>query len=239
MQRYFAHLDNDRVVLEEDDVFHLTRVMRAKVGDELEIVDSKQTLYLSVIKSLKPLEIKIIEQLIRPTEVLNQISLYYVMAKGDKTDLVVQKATELGVHHIILLHSKRSVVVVDSSKIVSKVERYLKIAKEASEQSKRLIIPSIRIATKFEAIKEDQSNLKLIADEAVAGQTDALYQELHQLKNGSIAVLVGPEGGFAREEVELARQSGFKTISLGKRILRSETAAIHLCGLISSYLEQV
>ncbi len=239
MQRYFVKRHQQHIIFEQDDIFHITKVMRVKKGDTFEVVDQEQALFLVEAVSFNPLEVKIVEQRTSDTEVSTKITLYYVMAKGEKTDFVIQKATELGVHKIVLLQSSRSVVKIDDGKSDNKLVRFQKIAKEASEQSKRSIIPSIEINADFKSIGKDQSKLKMIADEEVAGSTTNLYSLLDNLTpNQSIALLVGPEGGFSRPEVEYAKINQFIPISLGKRILRSETAAIHIVGVIASYLEQ-
>lgn len=239
MQRYFVKRHQQHIIFEQDDIFHITKVMRVKKGDTFEVVDQEQALFLVEAVSFNPLEVKIVEQRTSDTEVSTKITLYYVMAKGEKTDFVIQKATELGVHKIVLLQSSRSVVKIDDGKSDNKLVRFQKIAKEASEQSKRSIIPSIEINADFKSIGKDQSKLKMIADEEVAGLTNNLYSLLDNLTpRQSIALLVGPEGGFSRPEVEYAKINQFIPISLGKRILRSETAAIHIVGVIASYLEQ-
>lgn len=239
MQRYFVKRHQQHIIFEQDDIFHITKVMRVKKGDTFEVVDQEQALFLVETVSFNPLEVKIVEQRTIDTELSTKITLYYVMAKGEKTDFVIQKATELGVHKIVLLQSSRSVVKIDDGKSDNKLVRFQKIAKEASEQSKRSIIPSIEINADFKSIGKDQSKIKMIADEEVAGLTNNLYSLLDNLTpRQSIALLVGPEGGFSRPEVEYAKINQFIPISLGKRILRSETAAIHIVGVIASYLEQ-
>jgi len=239
MQRYFVLKELDEVVFSPDDIFHITKVMRGKIGDTLEIVDQNQNLSLAAIASLQPFKVEISEKLNVNSELSNKITLYYVMAKGEKTDLVVQKATELGVNEIVLLNSKRSVVRLENSKLIAKTIRFQKIAKEAAEQAKRLIIPKVTLNPNFQVINEIQATLRLIADEDEAGTTNKLYTLLNNLpQRESVALLVGSEGGFEREEVEYAKKVGFKTISLGKRILRSETAAISLLAVVASYMER-
>lgn len=240
MQRYFVQNNHQDVILSKDDVFHLTKVMRAKKGEEIEIVSPESKLYLARVENLSPLEIRIVAPLIRDTELKNHITLLYVMAKGEKTDLVIQKATELGVHRIILLTSKRSVVKVEADKIEAKVARFIKIAKEAAEQSKRLIIPEIMILPKFASLEAINADIKLIADEEETNKKTPLYTILSEAGNEkSFALLVGPEGGFDRDEVDYVKRIGYTPLSLGKRILRSETAAIHMVGIIASFLERI
>lgn len=239
MQRYFVKRHQQHIIFEQDDIFHITKVMRVKKGDAFEVVDQQQALFLVETVSLSPFEVKIVEQRAVATELTTKLTLYYVMAKGDKTDFVIQKATELGVNKIVLLQSSRSVIKIDDGKSENKLARFQKIAKEASEQSKRLIIPTIEINADFKSIGKDQSTLKMIADEEVAGLTKNLYSLLDAITtNQSIALLVGPEGGFSRQEVEYVKINQFIPISLGKRILRSETAAIHFVGVVASYLER-
>lgn len=239
MQRYFVDIIDQTTKFLDDDIFHITRVMRSKIGDSIEIVDQNQQLYLATITDIKPLSVSLDTKLENNSELKNKIKLLYVMAKGEKTDFVIQKATELGVSEIVLLHSQRSVVKIEQSKIANKIERFHKIAKEAAEQSHRLVIPKISIEGAFDFIKKDDSSIKLIADEDDAGTTLKLYQTLDTMTiSSSISLLVGSEGGFDRKEVALAVKSGFVTIGLGKRILRSETAAIHFVGVVASYLER-
>ncbi len=238
MQRYFATIESQVVKLSQADVFHLTRVMRARPGDYFEVVDDVHQLYLAKVDTLNPFTATVLEKKHEERELPVSLSLYYVMAKGDRTDLVIQKAVELGVHHITLLQSRRSVVKIDASN-VKKRQRYEKIAKEAAEQSKRLIIPSIDLKEDFNDALSQKADFKLIAYEADSGKTTQLYALLDKVKTtSSIVLLVGPEGGFDPEEVENAENKGFVRVGLGKRILRSETAAIHFVGVVASYLEK-
>lgn len=239
MQRYFVQIDKGKVTFTDDDIFHISRVMRLKQGELIEVVDQNHQLFIAKITTVKPFKADIKQILEANTELRSYITLYYVISKGEKTDLVIQKATELGVKSIVLLHSKRSVVKFEKDKYESKIQRYVKIAKEAAEQSRRLMIPSIRIEAELSAIKSDRASLKIIADEDDAGTTEKLYNLLDKTQiSDSLSLLVGSEGGFERSEVAMANACGFISIGLGKRILRSETAAIHLVGVVASYLER-
>lgn len=234
MQRYFASKNNNQIILGDGDIHHLLHVMRAKVNDELEaVVDGK--LYSSIIKSINPLNIEISHEIPTDSELKVPVTLLFALAKGDKIDFVIQKATELGVSKIALINTKYSVVKFDSKDIRRKLERYQKIAKEASEQSHRVVVPDILGIYDIDKIPDELlSDLNLLAYEKEAGQTSDFINKDAK----SISVMIGPEGGFCEEEVNKLINRGFKLISLGKRILRTETAAVYALSVISYLLEK-
>ncbi|NCA96059.1 MAG: 16S rRNA (uracil(1498)-N(3))-methyltransferase [Methanomicrobia archaeon] len=239
MQRYFGQLgEQETVILADDDIFHLTKVMRARNNQHLEVVIDGMA-YDVVIERLQPLVLKRLGTLDKSTELPNNITLYYGMPKGEKLDMVIQKATELGVSKIVLLMSKRSIVRIEEKDKSRKLERYQKIAKEASEQSKRTVVPIIEAMGEFDLIKQAQGAFRFIADEEVAGVTSMLSAMISSIKpEHSIDILIGPEGGFDRSEVTLAQAHGFVPVSLGKRILRSETAVLYFMSILSYSLER-
>ena len=233
MQRYFASIINNNVELSSDDLHHLTHVMRMRVGDFFEVVDN-QTLYVCEITSLNPLQVKYEERI--PDEELNShVTLFFALAKGDKIDLVIQKATELGVHQIILFKSRRCVVNFDNKDVSKKIARYQKIAKEASEQCHRLIVPEIKGVIDIKDIPSYKEEVNLLAYEKKAGQTSDSFN-LNNPKG--VSIVIGSEGGFDEDEAEYLEKNGFKTISLGKRILRCETAAIYALSVLAYQLEK-
>ena len=238
MQRYFASIQNNQIILDESDVHHVLHVMRMKKGDEIEVVaDGK--LYSSIIESTNPLSVVINYEIPSDSEISQDITLFYTLAKGDKIDLVVQKATELGAKKIVLLSSERCVVKWESKEVNKKLDRYHKIAKEASEQSHRLVVPSIIGVYPLANIPSELlADLNLFAYEKKAGNTKDLHELLEKCHH-SVSILVGPEGGFSEKEAELVQEKyHFVPVSLGKRILRSETAAISALSIISFYLEK-
>ena len=233
MQRYFASIVNNNVELSNDDLHHLTHVMRMRVGDFFEVVDN-QKLYVCEIKSLNPLQVKYEER--KPDEELNShVTLFFALAKGDKIDLVIQKATELGVHQIILFKSRRCVVNFDNKDVSKKISRYQKIAKEASEQCHRLIVPEIKGVIDLKDIPLYKEDINLLAYEKKAGNTSESF--ILDSSKG-VSIVIGSEGGFDEDEVEYLVNNGFKTISLGKRILRCETAAIYALSVLAYQLEK-
>ena len=237
MQRYFATLiDSEHVKLEPEDEHHLLHVMRMRQGDEIEVV-ANGVLYLCNIGSTNPLTIYAVHEIETDVELNADVTLLFALTKGDRTDLVVQKATELGVKKVALIQSERTVVKYDNKDIDKKIQRFQKIMKEASEQSHRLVVPNlIGIYNLKQLPKEAFSDLNYIAYEKEAGDTKEAFADV--TKNKSISILVGPEGGFSEEEVNNLVKQGFIRTSLGKRILRAETAAIYALSVLGYLLEK-
>ena len=238
MQRYFGKIIGRQVLLDDDDVFHLTRVMRAKVGDKIEVVN-EGVVYVAQINRFKPLEIDVVRRLKENNELPNNVVLIASLLKGDKMDLVLQKATELGVSEIVLLETERTVVKFKKDDRELKIERFNKILKEAAEQSRRSVIPHLFRIITFDQLRDIDANVKMIAYEEEAGATNSFNKIVDSIKPGQkVAVLIGPEGGFAEHEVEIAMHNGYKKVSLGKRILRAETASFYALSVIANRLEK-
>lgn len=238
MQRYFGKIIQNDGILSDDDVFHLTKVMRARVGDSVELV-ADEKVYFATITSLKPLRLRVMRQIEENNELKCRVILIVSLLKGEKMDLIIQKATELGASEVVLLQSERSIAKIKKEDKANKLQRFVKIAKEASEQSKRSMIPDIYRLIDMKELEDIDADVKMIAYEGVSGKTTSLFQELAKVKKGNtIAILIGPEGGFSEKEVSTAVNCGFATVSLGKRILRAETACLYSLSVISSYLEK-
>ena len=165
MQRYFASIIDNQVILKQDDVFHLTKVMRAKVGDNIEVVDENHNAFLAVVKSTNPLLIEIQEPILKNNELKSNVTLFFALAKSDKMELVIQKATELGAHKIVLFQGMRSVVKFSKEDFARKLPRFESIAKEAAEQCHREQIPEIKFASGVNDITNDLCELNLFAYE--------------------------------------------------------------------------
>ena len=236
MQRYFVSLINEKIVFNEQDIFHIQKVMRNKVGDEIEIVyDGKA--FLVAIDSLNPLNVHVVNPILNDSELPFDLVLFLPLTKSDKIELVIQKATEIGATKIYLYRANRSVVKLDNDAFNKKLDRFNKIAKEASEQCHRLVIPEISGVLNIKDIKDHLSNLNLVAYELDAGNTSSFYDELDKI-NGSVSFIVGPEGGFEEYEIKALEDMSFKRVPLGKRILRMETAAIYGLSVIASFMEK-
>lgn len=237
MQRYFGRILGKQVLLSDEDMHHLTHVMRIRVGDHIEVV-ADGLLYLAEITHFRPLEIVVIRKLRENNELPNKVVLIASLIKGDKMDFVLQKATELGVSEIILLETSRTIVKFKRDDKDVRINRFRKILKEASEQSKRTAIPRLDNVFSFRNLADVEADIKMIAYEGEEGPTNSLNNIVNKIKPGqTIAVLIGPEGGFSDDEVEYAERLKFKRVSLGKRILRAETASIYALSVIANKLE--
>lgn len=238
MQRYFATLIKNQITLNKDDEHHVLNVMRSKVGDSLQVVVNSKC-YLTYIKSINPLLLEVCSEIKENSEIKNDITLFFPLAKGDKVDLVIQKATELGVKKIILFKSEFCVVKMEQNDFIKKSIRYEKIAKEASEQCHRLCIPEILGIVDIKDIKDKYlSDINVFAYEKCLGPSKSLFDCFNEVTNKSVSVIVGPEGGFSKSEADLLIFNKFIPVSLGNRILRCETAAIYSMSVISSILEK-
>lgn len=235
MQRYFAEIFDNRIILSNDDNHHLLNVLRAKVGERIEAVAFGK-LFLAEISKLSPLEIKVIEELDDNSELPVKVTLYYCLSKGDKNDFVIQKATELGASKIVLVASKRCVVKYDNKDVEKKISRFTKIAKEAAEQCHRLIVPEVVGPVNVDQIgKICDEDVRFVAYEEES-QKSPSFSILGD--ENSIAMFIGPEGGIDEKEVKLLNDFSFKNISLGNRILRTETAAVFALSVIANSLEK-
>jgi len=227
MTRYFALVSGEHVLLSSSDEHHLLHVLRARIGTKIEVVH-QAGLYLCEVVAVKPLLIEIREHQ-ATAESHFKLTLIYGLPKGEKIDFVIQKATELGVHHIVLVRTARSIVKWAESDVARKLSRYETIIKEAAQQSRRHLLPELSFASSINEIWEFEFDKKLIASEYEVGKPP-FDVRLTTCKN--IAILVGPEGGFDKSEIESAIANGYEPISLGRNILRSETAAIAALAMI-------
>lgn len=230
MQRYFSNLkENNKLFLINDDIYHITRVMRMKDNDKIEVIYNNDLYICNVILNELPW-VDIIskeEGKIEDKEIILAIPLL----KEQKMDLVLQKATELGVTKIIPVIMERSIVKLDDSKEVKKIDRWSKICKEASEQSKRNSIPVIsNIMTLKELVKEE--GIKIVC--STIEKENNLKKFLTEHKNyDKIIIVVGPEGGISSKEEEYLVSEGFTRVSLGKRIMRVETVPIFILSALN------
>ena len=237
MQRYFADIINQDVILSKDDIFHITKVMRAKTNDHIQVVDkSTHQTYLAFVSSLNPFRVVIQEPIHEDVELKVDVTLFFALAKSDKIEFVIQKASELGVKNIVLFQGKRSVVKFSDNDFIRKLDRYQSIAKEASEQCHRQLIPSISYVDNIKKINNHLCDINFFAYELDAGQTSDLSSLIKDQK--SISIIIGPEGGFDEKEAGYLKELKFVPISLGKRILRCETAAVYGLSIISYLLEK-
>lgn len=237
MQRYFASKDNKgNIIIANDDIFHIAHVMRMKINDEFEI-NNDGDIFLCKIISLSPFKFDIIKETKENHELNGYIRLLYCLPKGEKTDLVIQKAVELGANEIVLINSTRSIAKITKENKDKKLIRFNKIIKEASEQSKRTILLKLTDVITFKELSNYKADVSFIAYENTSLTSEDLLNELSNIKGKTVNVIIGAEGGITLEELNIAKSLGYKEISLGKRILRSETACFYILSLLSFYME--
>ena len=221
----------NRIVITGSDVNHISNVLRMKTGEKIRISSTKGCSYFCKIAEITMDEViaKIEAVDETGTELSNNIYLFQGLPKSDKMELVIQKAVELGVYEVIPVSMKNCVVKLDEKKAQGKRKRWQAIAESAAKQSKRTMIPQIHEVLSFkEAVQTAQKmDIVLVPYENERGM-DATRELLHGIQRGqSIGVFIGPEGGFAPEEIAMvAEQESMHKISLGRRILRTETAGL-------------
>lgn len=237
MQRYFSDkLENNYFYLKEDDIYHIKKVMRYRDGDLVEIVYNNK-LYISKIEDLNNnIKFKIINEISNNNENRPYVTLIIPFLKEVKMDLIFQKATEMGVNEFIITPLERCMVKIDSKKLESKMTRWMRICKEASEQSKRLTIPVINTINNINELnKLDGYNFTCSTHE----KENNIKKVLKRIKScDRINLVIGPEGGISKQEEETLNNMGFKSISLGNLIMRVESVPLFLMSVINyEYME--
>ncbi len=239
MFRFFvddSNLLDDKIYIESDDFHHAKNVLRLNIGESLELV-GKDFLYLGNIEDINKDYLRVKVQTKETIEFEPPIiRLFQGLPKGDKFEYIIQKAVELGVDEIIPFESERTVVKYKEKSYVKKQVRYEKIIKGAAMQSKRYQIPKLFLPIKFNDIEKSVDGLGLLAFEESNKPLKKLLKDIDKVN--SIDIVIGPEGGFSNQEVEYLISKGFDSISLGKRILRTETASLNLLSILRYELER-
>lgn len=226
-RRFFLSNVSEEFVVEGEEFRHAVNVLRIKEGEKIIVCDNSGWDYLCEVSKIskKSFTVKMLEKSEGESEAKTSVTLIAGYLKGDKTEIIVQKAVELGVREIVVFSSEFSSAYMNENKL----SRLNKVSVEAAKQCGRSIAPQVFYADNFEKAlsygKEAQN--KFFACEFAT-------ENKANLKNisGSCAIVVGSEGGFSKEESELAAKLGYQTVFLGKRILRAETASIVLCGIV-------
>lgn len=247
MHRFFVNqeqLNTDGIVIAGEDYNHIRNVLRMKVGEEILVCDKGEREYLcEIIKyedGNKTAEVKIIDILQTARELPARITLFQGYPKGDKMETVVQKAVELGAFQVVPVEMKRCVVKLDAKKADKKIQRLNAVALSAAKQSKRGKIPEVTHVMSMEEACRYAQNMDyiLLPYENATGMDDSKKVIMRAKGKGHIGIFIGPEGGFEPSEVEMIQKSGGKTISLGHRILRTETAGMTVLSLLMFLLEE-
>ncbi|MDK2808498.1 MAG: rRNA (uracil1498-N3)-methyltransferase [Clostridiales bacterium] len=233
----------DRIKILGEDVNHIKNVLRKSLGEQLLLCDKEGLFYTVQIDTLDAREIWTRIQSIEAakTELPTKIYLFQALPKKDKMELIIQKAVELGVYEVIPVASTFCVMKLeDKKKEQKKIERWQAISEAAAKQSGRGIIPSIHTPVSFkEAItmagRLDAAVIPYENAEGIKASKEAI---LNLSKKTAVGIFIGPEGGFSTEEIELAKKASVDPITLGKRILRTETAGFTILSLLMFEIEQ-
>lgn len=244
MHHFFVDKKNigeEYIKIEGSDVNHIKNVLRMKIGDNLLISNCIDKDYFCVIDDINEeiVKAKIQDIDYEGTELPIDIYLFQCLPKNDKMELIIQKSVELGVKEIIPVSSKRSVVKLDEKKAENKLKRWNTISESAAKQSRRVIIPKVNQVMSFKQAIEYASglNMSIIPYENYKSmkETKEIISSIE--KNTKIGIFIGPEGGFEEEEIDFAVEKGIMRISLGKRILRTETAGMTIMSVLMFKME--
>jgi 16S rRNA (uracil1498-N3)-methyltransferase len=241
--RFFVpshQISGPRVTIMGSDAKQIKNVLKLKEGDMLEVLDGSSKVFAVKINSVKSDEVLCFVTSSRSmkTEPAVKITLIQSIAREAKMDMVIQKCTELGVTKIVPVVSERTIIKLDQEKKDKRLSRWQRIAKEAAEQSSRAVVPGIEEIKDFaEALGQEKgTDLKLIPWE-MEEKTSIKTVLKENKKVKSLSLAIGPEGGFSSKEVKEAKAAGFIPVSLGKRILRTETAGIAVLSMINYEFE--
>lgn len=231
-----------KIYIEGSDVNHMKNVLRMKIGERAEVSDGNNLQYLCCVEAYEGGQavLEVLEEKESDTELASRLYLFQGLPKSDKMELIVQKAVELGVSAVIPVATKRSVVKLDDKKAAKKAERWRGIAESAAKQAGRGIIPEVMNVMGFQEALDFAADLDvvLIPYELAEGMKGT-KEIIRGIKKGqSVGIFIGPEGGFELEEVEKAAESGAETITLGRRILRTETAGLAMLSILMFELEE-
>ena len=249
MPRYFVktnQIQDNTITILGKDVKHLKNVLRKQIGDKIEICnqDNNKT-YICQITNLEEIQIKseIINELLEEENNI-KVDIYQGLPKSDKMELIIQKSVELGVNSIIPVRMKRCVVKIDKKDENKKIERWQKISESAAKQCGRNFIPEIRPIMSIQDIIGFKDNYNKIIVAYENEKKNKLKDVLIKIKNANsknsnikLAIIIGPEGGLEENDVYLLKQNNAEIVTLGNRILRTETVALNILSIIMYELE--
>lgn len=246
MHQFFVNasqIHDKTVIIEGSDVNHIKNVLRMKPGEELSVSNGEDGReYRCGIVCMEEDRVVCELRFVREdgVELPSRVHLFQGLPKADKMELIIQKAVELGVYEIVPVETGRSVVKLDAKKAAQKTARWQSIAEAAAKQSRRRIIPQVMAPVSFEQALAQAAamEIKLIPYELAEGmeRTKEIFSTLGEGKD--IAVFIGPEGGFEEKEINKAEECGVQPVTLGKRILRTETAGFTVMAWIMYQLEK-
>lgn len=229
-------INGESAVIIGEDVRHIRDVLRYKLGDELSICNENGEKYITCIEnfSKEQIDLKILKKCLDTSEPNIKITLFQGMPKADKLETIIQKCTELGISEIVPVMTERVIVKLDEKSISKKLDRWNKIALEASKQSGRQKVPEVKKPINLKKLVENISKYDILILPYECEKEYTLKSALKSINNDckNIAILIGPEGGFSEEEVKMFELDNVKLVTLGPRILRTETAGIATLAMI-------
>ena len=252
MPKFFVkdeQINENKIIIQGQDVNHIKKVLRAKIGDELQICNSENgDNFLCDIESINDKDIvcNIKEKLKEQVESNIQVTIFQGLPKADKMEYIIQKAVELGVYDITPVEMKRCVVKLNEKDKNKKQLRWQTISEVAAKQSGRDIIPKINNIINIKNLCNLIENYDIVLVAYENETENTLREQLITIKEGfdtrqkdkiKIGVVIGPEGGLENQDVEILKENGVKIITLGKRILRTETVALNVLSIIMYELE--
>ena len=244
MQHFFvtpSQVEGERIYIEGSDVNHMKNVLRMRPGEAVAISDGDNLKYRCVVEGYEEGRAVLAIQQRMPvdTELPCRITLFQGLPKQDKMELIVQKAVELGASQVVPVATRRSVVKLDEKKAAKKLQRWQQISESAAKQAGRVYIPQVSSVLSYQEALEKAGELDvlLIPYELAEGMEEARKVVASIAQGQSVGIFIGPEGGFEKEEVDAAIHQGAKAITLGRRILRTETAGLAILSILMFRLE--
>lgn len=253
MPKYFIkneQIEQNRINIVGQDVNHVKNVLRMKIGDKLELCncDTQENFNCEIINIEKDnIQCEILERLQQDVESNVEVTIFQGLPKADKMEYIIQKSVELGVFDITPVEMKRCVVKLNDKDKAKKIERWQKISEGAAKQSGRNIIPKINEIVNIKKICSQIMNYDLVLIAYENEKENMLKKELKEIAKKAennkkqkikIGVVVGPEGGLEEQDVQELKQNGAKIITLGKRILRTETVALNILSVVMYELQK-
>ena len=243
MSRFFAPAQNVKgnlIHIDGQEARHILNAMRLKEGDKVVVFDGTGKEYTGFIKETKPrsLLVEVVSVRTAKSEGLPEITLAQALPKKEKMAHIVEKATELGARRIIPVISERTVVRSGEDRMAGKIARWKKIAVQAAKQCGRADVPAIENAQKFYNLIDTINDFDLALMACLSGNTESMKEAISGFDAGKIIVFIGPEGDFTPRETKMAENTSCKFVSLGRRVLKSDTAGLYVLSVLNHELSR-
>lgn len=248
MYKFFVktnQIENEEIIINNEDVNHIKNVLRLNIGEKIEIsnIDTIESYVCEIFEYRNNTVVsKILKKIEDKSESKIHLNIIQGLPKADKMELIIQKCTELGCKEFTPVALNRCIVKLDGKDEAKKIDRWQKISEVAAKQSKRNIVPKVNRVVKLNNIIELINEYDIIIVAFEEEKENTIKQELQKLDKKAdlkIGILIGPEGGLEKEEVELLKNAGAKIVTLGNRILRTETAPIVMSSIIMYELDEM